>query len=59
MLRAIFDESVVITDKWDHYFSIYEKHFQHLRNKPVRMLEIGVYKVFSTMGPPDRMRVDR
>lgn len=30
--------------KWEHYFPIYERHFQRFRSKPVRMLEIGVYK---------------
>lgn len=30
--------------KWLHYFSVYEEEFAHLRNKPCRILEIGVYK---------------
>jgi predicted O-methyltransferase YrrM len=30
--------------KLTHYFSIYEKHLARFRGKPVRILEIGVYK---------------
>lgn len=30
--------------KWWHYFSIYEKVIGPLRGKPIRFLEIGVYK---------------
>ena len=28
--------------KWIHYFPIYEKHFESLRNRPIKMLEIGI-----------------
>lgn len=28
--------------KWTHYFWVYEKHFTAIRNKPFKMLEIGV-----------------
>ncbi len=28
--------------KWNHYFDIYDRHFSRLRNKPVKILEIGV-----------------
>jgi hypothetical protein len=28
--------------KWSHYFDIYERHFAPYRNRPIRMLEIGV-----------------
>lgn len=28
--------------KWTHYFPVYEKHFGNLRNKPLKILEIGV-----------------
>ncbi|MBE7220007.1 MAG: class I SAM-dependent methyltransferase, partial [Caulobacteraceae bacterium] len=28
-------------NKWTHYFSIYERHFHHLRDKPVLFFEIG------------------
>lgn len=31
-------------NKWHHYFSIYHKHFSRFKNKPVRILEIGVFK---------------
>ena len=28
--------------KWTQYFWVYEKHFAHLRDKPIKFLEIGV-----------------
>jgi len=28
--------------KWSHYFPVYEKHFSPLRDKPIKLLEIGV-----------------
>ena len=28
--------------KWKHYFPVYEKHFGPIRNKPIKILEIGV-----------------
>ena len=28
--------------KWIHYFPIYEKHFKPLRDRPIKMLEIGI-----------------
>jgi hypothetical protein len=28
--------------KWEHYFEIYERHFQKFRGKPISMLEFGV-----------------
>ena len=30
--------------KWAHYFEIYQRHLAPFRGKPVRVLEIGVYK---------------
>ena len=29
--------------KWNHYFDIYERHFNRYRNTDVVILEIGVY----------------
>jgi hypothetical protein len=29
--------------KWLHYFDIYERHFHRFRDRPIRMLEIGVH----------------
>lgn len=29
--------------KWNHYFDIYERHFNRYRNKPLVILEIGVF----------------
>jgi hypothetical protein len=31
-------------DKWIHYFPIYERHLAAYRGRPVRVLEIGVYR---------------
>lgn len=31
-----------LSHKWRHYFEIYERYFSKFRNKPVRILEIGV-----------------
>ena len=28
--------------KWTHYFPVYEKHFAQFRNKPIKVLEIGI-----------------
>jgi hypothetical protein len=30
--------------KWHHYFDIYNKHFEAYRKKPIKMLEIGVFR---------------
>jgi cephalosporin hydroxylase len=30
--------------KWHHYFDIYTKHFEAYRQRPIRMLEIGVFR---------------
>lgn len=29
--------------KWLHYFDIYERHFERFRDRPIKMLEIGVH----------------
>lgn len=34
--------------KWHHYFQIYDELFGPLRTRPIRLLEIGVYKGAST-----------
>ena len=33
-----------LTDKWKHYFPIYEDHFCRFQNRDVTVLEIGCYK---------------
>jgi hypothetical protein len=33
-----------VIDKWHHYFEVYENWFHPYRNKPVVILEIGVYQ---------------
>mgnify|MGYP001824313461 FL=1 len=30
--------------KWHHYFDIYERHFSRFRDRPIKMLEIGVFR---------------
>lgn len=30
--------------KWFHYFDIYERHFCRFRDRPIKMLEIGVFE---------------
>jgi hypothetical protein len=30
--------------KWHHYFDIYTRHFEPYRSRPIRMLEIGVFR---------------
>lgn len=30
--------------KWNHYFDIYERHFERFRNKEVVILEIGIFQ---------------
>lgn len=44
-LEKIFHEHTGnIIHKWNHYFEIYDKHFQRFKNKKITILEIGVYK---------------
>jgi hypothetical protein len=33
-----------VLDKWAHYFPIYSRHFAPFRGRPVRILEIGIYR---------------
>jgi len=30
--------------KWHHYFDIYTRYFERYRNRPIKMLEIGVFR---------------
>ena len=32
------------TDKWHHYFDVYERHFSPFRGRDIRLLEIGVQR---------------
>jgi hypothetical protein len=32
------------SDKWHHYFEVYDRHLMRLRKQPVRYLEIGVQR---------------
>lgn len=38
------NRSAAILDKWVHYFPIYTRHLERFRGRPVRALEIGVYR---------------
>jgi cephalosporin hydroxylase len=42
MARLFFERKGRPAHKWVHYLDIYERHFAPFRQKPVRMLEIGV-----------------
>ena len=43
VLRDYFDNNRGrLIHKWLHYFDVYERHFERFRNRPVRVLEIGV-----------------
>ena len=33
-----------VLDKWVHYFPIYSRHFAPYRGRPIRILEIGIYR---------------
>jgi glycosyltransferase involved in cell wall biosynthesis len=45
-IQQFMDMGHLATDKyWVHgYTQLYDKHFNHLRNKPVKLLEIGVFR---------------
>lgn len=41
--RYFLNNGATRLHKWLHYFDIYERHFERFRNRPIRMLEIGVH----------------
>ena len=45
-LRQIFDDVEHPSDKWEHYFGIYEKHlsFAPFWSAPLTLVEVGVQK---------------
>lgn len=45
-VNALFDIFSADTNvhKWHHYFDIYTKHFGQYRDRPIKMLEIGVFR---------------
>jgi lipopolysaccharide biosynthesis protein/GT2 family glycosyltransferase len=43
LYRIFLEEKHKLIHKWHHYFAIYERHLRRLKNRPIRMLEIGVY----------------
>jgi hypothetical protein len=44
-LRLYFDEHTTGPGiwKWRHYFDVYDRHLGRFRDRPVRVLEIGIY----------------
>ena len=44
LAKIFFEHRGRMLWKWIHYLEIYERHFAPYRNKPVTMLEIGVFK---------------
>lgn len=42
--QFLANRSTAPLDKWVHYFPIYTRHLERFRGKPVRVLEIGVYR---------------
>lgn len=38
-----FEHDGRLIDKWSGYFGVYDRHFDRYRNRPVKVLEIGVY----------------
>ncbi|MBD3677750.1 MAG: class I SAM-dependent methyltransferase [Rhodobacteraceae bacterium] len=41
--RYFLNNGSKILHKWFHYFDIYERHFERFRDRPITMLEIGVF----------------
>lgn len=39
-----FKRSGRVLDKWIHYFPVYSRYFSRYRGRPVKILEIGVYR---------------
>lgn len=44
LIQYFNNNSGRLITKWNHYFDIYERHFQRFRSKKVVILEIGVYQ---------------
>jgi Methyltransferase domain len=42
--RFLANRAGPVLDKWVHYFPIYVRHLERFRGRPVRLLEIGVYR---------------
>lgn len=43
-LEKYFEQNTKrLIHKWSHYFDIYDRHFNRFRNKPVIILEIGIF----------------
>ncbi len=43
LYRYFDDNPGRLIHKWAHYFSIYERHFNAFRNRPIRLIEYGVF----------------
>lgn len=42
--KIFFGPKDRLVDKWLHYLGVYERYFESYRNKPLKFLEIGVFK---------------
>jgi SAM-dependent methyltransferase len=42
--QFVANRAGAVLDKWVHYFPIYTRHLEPFRGRPLRVLEIGVYK---------------
>ena len=42
-LFRIFEKDTNV-HKWHHYFDVYSRYFERYRDRPIRMLEIGVFR---------------
>lgn len=43
-LEEIFYQSEHLSDKWQPYFEVYERHLQRFVGKPVTLVEVGIQK---------------
>jgi cephalosporin hydroxylase len=41
--QYFFTNTGRLIDKWHHYFDIYDRHFRPFRNRPVTIVEFGVF----------------
>lgn len=42
--KKSFNPKEYSTDKMGSYFPVYQQHFSELRNKPIKLFELGIYK---------------
>lgn len=42
--QFLANRAAKVLDKWVHYFPIYSRHLSQFRDRPIKVLEIGVYR---------------